>query len=98
MLEILADQTDLTKEEKDRIGNLTAGHVLMFATGTPTPPVLGFDPKPTMKFIHDETRFIPSAHTCANVLNLYVNDKSVKGPFHQHLLTALMNGGVFSKL
>jgi hypothetical protein len=30
LLETLADQTDVTKEEKDHIDSLTPGHVLMF--------------------------------------------------------------------
>jgi hypothetical protein len=93
----LEDQTELTKEE-DCVRVLTPGHVLMFATETPSPLAVGYDPKQSTKFVHDESKFIPSAHTCGNMLYLYVNEKTVTGPFHHYLLTAMMNGGVFSKL
>ena len=99
LLETLVEQTELTKEERDCIESLTPGHVLMFATGTPSPPVIGFDPKPSIIFVNADTKFIPCAHTCGNILYLYVNEKTVTGgPFHHFVLTALMNGGIFSKM
>ena len=94
----MEDRTKLTKEEEDCVRVLTPGHVLMFATETPSPPAVGYDPKPSLKFVHDESKCIPSAHTCGNMLYIYVNEKTVTGPFHHYFLTAIMNRGVFSKL
>ncbi|CAB4012374.1 Hypothetical predicted protein, partial [Paramuricea clavata] len=48
LLEILTDDTELTKEERDAIEKLTPGHILMFPTGTPLAPVIGFNPKPSI--------------------------------------------------
>ena len=70
----------------------------MFATGMSSPPVVCFDPNPSTKFIHDEMKFIPSVHTCGSISYLYVDKKTVTGPVNHYVLTALMNGGVFSKL
>lgn len=98
LLEILTDDIELTKEERDAIEKLTPGHILMFATGTPSAPVIGFNPKPSIKFVHDDAKLIPSAHTCGNVLYVYINQKTITGPLHYYMLTALMNGGVFSRI
>lgn len=98
LLEILSDTTKPTIEERNAIEKLTPGHILMFATGTPSEPVTGFKPKPSIKFVHDDVKFIPSAHTCGNVLYVYINQKTIDGPFHHYMLTALMNGGIFSKI
>ena len=62
------------KEEIDAIEKLTPGLILMFTTGTPSAPVLGFNPIPSIKFVHDDSTFIPSAHTCGNILYIYVNE------------------------
>ena len=97
-MEILTDNIGLTKEEIDAIEKLTPGHILMYTTGTPSAPVIGFNPKPSIKFVHDDSRIIPSAHTCGNILYIYINEKTITGPFHHYMLTAIMNGGVFSKL
>ena len=97
-LEILTDSTEPTEEEIFAIEKLTPEHILMFATGTLSAPVVGFNPKPSIKFVHDDDKFIPCANTCGNVLYVYVNPKTITGPFHHYMLTALMNGGVFSKL
>ena len=53
----------------------------MFATGTPSPP------KPFIKFVHDDSKCIPSAHTCGNIY-VYVNQKTISGPWHHCMLTA----------
>ena len=97
-MEIITDTTNPTEEERNAMAKLTPGHILMFATGSPSAPVTGFNPKPSIKFVHDETKFIPSAHTSGNVLYVYINQKTISEPFHHYMLTALMNGGVFSKL
>lgn len=88
----------LTGKEKSVIPLLTPSHVLLFATGAANTPSIGFDPKPMITFVHDDGKMIPSAHTCANELYLYVNDQTTSGNLSYYLLTALMNGGIFSKL
>ncbi|XP_028405741.1 uncharacterized protein LOC114528309 [Dendronephthya gigantea] len=88
----------LTEQEKSFIPLLTPGHMLLFVTGAANTPSIGFDPKPMISFVHDEGKTIPSAQTCSNVLYLYVNGKTTNGNLFHDLLTALMNGGIFSKL
>ena len=70
----------------------------MFSTGAAQVPVTGFDPLPSVNFVHDESKLIPTASTCSNVLYLYVNETTISKTFHRYVVTALMNGGVFSKI
>ena len=88
----------LTEQEESIIPLLTPSHMLLFATGAANTQSIGFDPKPMITFVHDEGKSIPSAQTCSNALYLYVNDKTTNGDLSHDLLTALMNGGIFSKL
>lgn len=98
-MQTLEDEgVQLTEEERSFIPVITPSHMLLFATGATNIPTVGFDPKPTISFVHDEAKNIPSAHTCSNVLYLYVNTKTTQDSIAHYLLTALMNGGVFSKL
>ena len=76
---------ELTNEQKDAIEKLTPSHILVFATATPSAPVIGFNTKPSIKFVHDVAKFFRFANTCANVLYIYVNQKTVTGPFHHHI-------------
>ena len=92
------DGHDLTPEQKNFIPKVTPTHILMFATGACGIPAVGFEPSPTCCFIHDDTKTIPSAQTCSNMLYLYVNAKTVDGDCFSDFITALMNGGIFSKL
>ena len=89
---------ELTEKEKSFIPMLTASHVLLFATGAANIPSIGFDPKPNITFVDDAHKAIPSAQTCSNTLYLYINDKTTSGSLSYYPLTALMNGGIFSKL
>lgn len=34
---------------------------------------IGFHPTPKLTFIHDESKHLPIAHTCANELQFFVN-------------------------
>ena len=88
---------ELTEKEKSFVPLLTPSHMLLFVTGAANTPSVGFDPKPMITFVHDEEKTIPSAQTCSNELYLYVNDKTTTGNLSHILLTALMNGGIFSK-
>lgn len=99
LIETFEDESvKLTDEERDFIPILTPSHMLLFATGATSIPTVGFDPKPTISFVHDEGKAIPCAQTCSNVMYLYVNSKTTEHSMSHYLLTALMNGGVFSKL
>lgn len=99
LLEVLKDShDDLTDEELHFIPTIKPSHMLMFSTGAAMVPVIGFEPTPSICFVHDDTKCIPSAQTCSNKLYLYVNEGTVNYCTHRHLLTALMNGGVFSKI
>ncbi len=92
------DGHNLTPEQKNFIPMLTPTHILMFATGACGIPAIGFDPSPSCCFVHDESKRIPCAQTCANTLYLYVNAKTVEEDCLDDFITALMNGGIFSKL
>ena len=54
----------------------------------------GFDPAPSISFVHDESKIVPYAQTCSNVLYLYVNETSINSPIHRFIFAALMNGGL----
>ena len=77
---------------------VTPHHFLMFATGAAQVPVTGFDPIPSINFVHDEYKSVPSASACSNTLYLYVNETTIHNPIHRYLVTALMNGGIVSKI
>ncbi|XP_046839463.1 uncharacterized protein LOC124433706 [Xenia sp. Carnegie-2017] len=89
---------ELTEEEERFASEATPKHILLFATGATNIPTIGFVPKPTITFVHDDGKMIPSAQTCSNSLHLYVNKKTLDCSLAHCLLTALMNGGIFSKL
>lgn len=99
LLQDLEDEgIELTEEEKRFVPQATPSHLLLFATGATNVPTVGFEPKPCISFVHDDTKIIPSAQTCSNMLYLYVNQKTLECSLAHYLLTALMNGGIFSKL
>ena len=89
---------DLTEGEVNFIPKLTPHHLLTFATGAAQVPVTGFDPVPSIHFVHDESKSVPSASTCSNTLYLYVNEITIRNPIQRYLVTALMNGAIFSKI
>jgi len=99
ILEALQENfSDLTEEEIKFIPTITTNHLLMFCTGAARIPVTGFDPSPSISFVHDESKVVPSAQTCSNVLYLYVNETSINSSIHRCIVAALMNGGLFSKM
>ncbi|XP_058850831.1 uncharacterized protein LOC131699093 isoform X2 [Acipenser ruthenus] len=89
---------ELTEAEKDFVNALRLGHILAFATGSSTIPAMGFNPNPKLSFSHDEAKVHPIAHTCANELQLFVNNRTLANndEFEYIILAALMNGAVFS--
>uniref|UniRef100_A0A3P9CPW6 HECT domain-containing protein n=1 Tax=Maylandia zebra TaxID=106582 RepID=A0A3P9CPW6_9CICH len=86
----------LTKDEEAFVKALRPGHILAFATGSSKVPAIGFQPAPKITFIHDESKHLPIAHTCANKLQLFVNETTMA--FHYCFLVALMNGALFSTI
>ena len=84
--------------EKEFAPQITPSHLLMFATGATNVPTIGFEPKPTISFVHDDGKKIPCAQTCSNMLYLHVNKNTLEESLAHFILTALMNGGVFSTL
>ena len=83
ILEVLQETfSDLTEEEIKFIPTITTNHLLMFCTGAGQIPVTGFDPAPSISFVHDESKIVPRAQTCSNVLYLYVNEASINSPIH----------------
>ena len=88
----------LTEEEEKYVPLITPSHILMFASGAANVPSVGFNPTPSIVFVHDEQKNIPCAQTCSNILYLYVNKLTKENSLAHYVLTALMNGGVFSKI
>ena len=88
------DGHKLTPEQRKFVPLLTPTHSLMFATGACGIPAIGFDPAPSCCFVHDDSKAIPCAQTCSNMLCLYVNNKTAEGDCLNYFLTALMNGGI----
>ena len=66
--------TDKT-EETEYIPKITPSNILMFCTGSSQVAVTVFDPDPTISFVHDDTKRIPSSQTCSNVLYLVFDEE-----------------------
>ena len=99
MLQELEDEgLTLTDEEKKFVPLITPSHILIFASGAANVPSVGFDPTPSIVFVHDEQKNIPCAQICSNMLYLYVNKHTKEDSLAHYVLPALMNGGVFSKI
>lgn len=98
MQEFADEGVELTTEEKNFLPSLKPAHFLLFTTGATDTPTFGFDPFPTLSFVHDDMKKISTAQTCLNMLYLYVNKYTVENSIAHQLLIALINGGVFSKL
>lgn len=96
--ELENDGIELTETELNFIPLVKPCHFLLFATGATNIPTIRFEPHPTISFVHDESKMIPSAQTCSNMLYLYVNKHTCEKNINHHLLTALINGEIFSKL
>ncbi|XP_051774828.1 G2/M phase-specific E3 ubiquitin-protein ligase-like [Erpetoichthys calabaricus] len=59
----------------------TLEDIVMFATGLKMIPPLGFEPRPTIKFLHDNSPF-PTANTCSNTLCLPLHSSYDSFKFH----------------
>lgn len=93
-----ADRT-LTEDEEAFLKALSPGHILAFATWSSKVPAVGFHPTPKITFIHEESKHLPIAHTCANELQLFVNAKTMADDddFNYCFLVALMNEWIFTQ-
>ncbi|XP_072035890.1 uncharacterized protein [Amphiura filiformis] len=89
----------VTSAMRDFASQLQISNILAFVTGAATRPVTGFAPRPSIAFVHDICKHHPSAQTCSNELQLFVNppNQNVK-EMAFYLLTSLMNGSVFSTI
>ncbi|KAK0134357.1 G2/M phase-specific E3 ubiquitin-protein ligase [Merluccius polli] len=76
---------------------LTLEVVLAFATGAERIPPLGFDPNPTLDFLHDfvnnNKRVFPEANTCALVLRLPLHGNYED--FSSHMLSGILQSPTF---
>ena len=81
----------------DEILNLdiTLPDILMFVTGAPVPPPVGFHPTPAIRF-HTESKF-PIANTCSNTLYLPLQNVSDK-EFKYNMLSGFINAVGFGKV
>ena len=72
--------------------NFSLKDIVMFTTGIPHKPPLGFMPTPSLGFIRYST--FPIANTCANVLNLPTMHTSVK-EFTWYMCYGILNAAGF---
>ena len=93
-LEDLSDE--LTREMQQFMGALEVKMILVFVTGTDRVPAAGFTPSPRVVFTHQSC--LPSASTCSNQLQLYVNERSLALPtFCLDFVVSLMNSETFTR-
>ncbi|XP_064640697.1 uncharacterized protein LOC135495745 [Lineus longissimus] len=101
IFQVSESDTEVEKTEQAAIkafaSRVTCGHILAFATGASEVPPMGFEPRAHISFVHDDSKVLPSANTCANELKLFVNAMTI-APYRlsREFLKALMNGAVFS--
>ena len=68
---------DMTEEEAEYIRKITPSHILTFFSDSAQVLVTGFNPDPTVSFVHDDTKRIPSSQTCFDKLYLFVDETVV---------------------
>ncbi|RXN21715.1 G2 M phase-specific E3 ubiquitin- ligase-like protein [Labeo rohita] len=88
----------LTVEDMDI--KVTFNNLLMFATGTEQIPALGFDPEPTLEFLHipvnGSLRIYPEDNICGLVLRLPLHasyEALMKHMYHLEKMRCLNRGG-----
>ncbi|XP_051792071.1 uncharacterized protein LOC127530109 [Erpetoichthys calabaricus] len=86
----------LTEAEKAFLETLRPVHILEFATGRSTFPVLRFIPHPQMIFLYDKSTGHPKANTSKNELQICVNCRTLadSDEFDYFFVEALMNSSV----
>ncbi|MBN3294218.1 G2E3 ligase, partial [Polypterus senegalus] len=57
--------------------------ILMFSTGVSSIPPIGFHPKPTVNFLHNESPY-PIAQTCTNSLSIPIHKTYDKFKYHMN--------------
>lgn len=74
--------------------------LLIFATGLDAVPLMGFDPEPTLHFVHpedldkcDQRRFFPMANTCSNALSIPI--LSTYDDFRRNVMAAITTATTF---
>ena len=66
----------VTCDVNDEEVTLTLSQVLQFVTGAVEIPAIGFTPKPSVEFLHEQQSRKISASTCSNTLKIPVNTVS----------------------
>ena len=69
--------------------------IMMFATGMPEEPPIGFQPKPSLVF-HSQPNF-PTANTCANQISTLLNVSSYE-EFTYNLTFGISNCAGYGQL
>ncbi|XP_053329662.1 G2/M phase-specific E3 ubiquitin-protein ligase-like [Spea bombifrons] len=67
---------DFLQDVEERQTSATLGGILVFATGADCVPPLGFEPAPSIEFLHSATNeecLLPLANTCINCLKLPIH-------------------------
>ncbi|MBN3289473.1 G2E3 ligase, partial [Polypterus senegalus] len=57
--------------------------ILVFSTGVSSIPPIGFHPKPTINFLHNESPY-PIAQTCTNSLSIPIHKTYDKFKYHMN--------------
>ena len=83
------------KEGKEEF-SLALSDIMMFATGSPTLPPLGLNPKPSLCFHSNGP--LPTANTCTNVLHLPLALAMDPSRFFRNMCHAICNCQGFGRL
>ena len=75
----------------DEVFNITLEDILVFTTGVPTEPPLGFTPGLNVRFVEG---IYPRANTCINALYLPLDHSSVE-QFTYNMVFGLLNSAGF---
>lgn len=93
------EQGNVKTTVEDKEITVCLKHVLQFVTGADDIPVIGFCPRPTIKFSHNA---VPnrklSANTCANILTIPVAGMREYSKFSEEFTFCMMNSPGFGVL
>ena len=65
-------------------------HVLIFASGADHIPLLGYENSPTLEFVHNETKVLPTASTCDVQLRLPTTHGNNYQKFKEMMMMAIL--------
>ena len=97
--ELDIEDCDIESEDmRAFIQRISPSHILAFTTGVNQAPACGFTKQPRIQCVHDDNKTIRCSNTCSIELTLFVNAETITDKCVLYMLTALMNGVVFSVL